>query len=129
MPKTIVNPPTMAPPTGYSYAVRKTGTPIFISGQVALDEKGQVVGKGDVEAQTEQVFRNLQTVVAACGGTMSDVVKVNVYVTDPSHRPAVSAARLRHFPKGEWPASTYVVVSALALPELLVEIEAVAVVD
>ena len=129
MPKTIVNPPNMAPPTGYSYAVKKTGTPVFVSGQVALDERGQVVGKGDAEAQTEQVFKNLTTVVAACGGSMSDVEKLNVYVTDPAHRPAVAAARLRHFTAGEYPASTYVVVSALAIPELLVEVEAVAMID
>jgi len=124
--KQIVNPAAMAPPSGYSYAVRKGGTPVFISGQVALDGQGKVVGEGDAAAQTEQVFRNLHTVVEACGGTLDDIVKINVYVTDAAYRPAIAAARQRHWKEGQYPASTYVVVSALAVPQLLVEIEAVA---
>jgi len=124
--KQIVNPAAMAPPSGYSSAVRKGGTPVFISGQVALDGQGKVVGEGDAAAQTEQVFRNLRTVVEACGGTLDDIVKINVYVTDAAYRPAIAAARQRHWKEGQYPASTYVVVSALAVPQLLVEIEAVA---
>ena len=126
MTKQIINPPKMAPPTGYSYAVKKSGTPVFISGQVALDAEGKLVGEGDAEAQTEQVFRNLRSVVEACGGTMDDIVKITIFVTDPAYRPAVAAARQKHFKEGEYPASTYLVVSALAVPPLLVEIEAVA---
>jgi enamine deaminase RidA (YjgF/YER057c/UK114 family) len=129
MSKQIVNPPTMAPPTGYSYAIKKSGTPIFIAGQVAIDGKGQIVGEGDPEAQVEQVFQNLRTVVEACGGGMADIVKLNIYVTDGSCRPAVVAGRQRHFAAGEAPASTYVIVSGLAVPQLLVEIEAVAMVE
>lgn len=68
--KQIINPDTMAPPTGYSYGVKKGGTPLFISGQVALDAAGKLVGEGDAAAQCEQVFRNLRTVVEAAGGTM-----------------------------------------------------------
>jgi enamine deaminase RidA (YjgF/YER057c/UK114 family) len=124
--KQVVNPAGMAPPSGYSYAVVKAGTPVFISGQVALDGAGKLVGEGDAAAQTEQVFRNLRTVVEACGGTLDDVVKINIYVTDAAYRPAVAAARQRHFQEGRYPASTYVVVSALAVPQLLVEVEAVA---
>ena len=126
MAKQIINPPKMAPPTGYSYAVKKSGTPVFISGQVALDAEGKLVGEGDAAAQTEQVFRNLRSVVEACGGTMDDIVKITIFVTDPAYRPAVAAARQKHFKEGEYPASTYLVVSALAVPQLLVEIEAVA---
>jgi 2-iminobutanoate/2-iminopropanoate deaminase len=126
MAKTIINPPTLAAPTGYSYAIKKSGTPVFISGQVALDGQGKLVGEGDVAAQTEQVFRNLQAVVEACGGTLEDVVKITIFVTDTSYRPAVAAARLKWFKEGQWPASTYLVVSALAVPTMLVEIESVA---
>jgi enamine deaminase RidA (YjgF/YER057c/UK114 family) len=126
MSKTIVNPPALAKPTGYSYAMKKTGTPVFISGQVALDAEGKLVGENDAAAQTEQVFENLQAVVEGCGGTMGDIVKITIFVTDPSYRPAVAAARLKWFKEGEWPASTYLVVSALAVPTMLVEIEAVA---
>lgn len=126
MSKTVINPPSLAKPTGYSYAIKKTGTPVFISGQVALDGEGKLVGEGDAAAQTEQVLKNLQAVVEGCGGTLDDVVKLTIFVTDPSYRPAVAAARLKWFKEGEWPASTYLVVSALAVPTMLVEIEAVA---
>lgn len=123
----IVNVPGMAPPIGYSFAVKKSGTPIHLAGQVAIDGAGCIVGEGDAEAQTEQVFQNLRRVVAACGGTMDDIVKINVYVTDAKYRPAIAAARTRHFAAGKLPASTYVVVAGLAIPQLLVEVEAVAI--
>jgi 2-iminobutanoate/2-iminopropanoate deaminase len=126
MAKTVINPPSLAKPTGYSYAIKKSGTPVFISGQVALDGEGTLVGENDAAAQTEQVFKNLQAVVESCGGTMDDIVKITIFVTDPSYRPAVAAARLKWFKEGQWPASTYLVVSALAVPTMLVEIEAVA---
>lgn len=126
MSKTVINPPSLAKPTGYSYAIKKSGTPVFVSGQVALDGEGKLVGEGDAAAQTEQVLKNLQAVVEGCGGTLDDVVKLTIFVTDPSYRPAVAAARLKWFKEGEWPASTYLVVSALAVPTMLVEIEAVA---
>jgi enamine deaminase RidA (YjgF/YER057c/UK114 family) len=129
MSKQIINPPSMPAPRGYSYAVKKAGTPVFISGQVAIDGRDQVVGEGDAAAQVEQVFRNLRTVVEASGGSLDDIVKLNVYVTDAAYRPAVVAARQKHFREGQYPASTYVVVTALAIPQLLVEIEAVAIVD
>src|SRR5262245_21436016 len=101
--KTVINPPAMAKPTGYSYAIKKSGTPVFISGQVALDADGRIVGENDIEAQVEQVFRNLRTVVEACDGTLDDVVKITVFVTDPSYRPAVASARQRHFKEGAYP--------------------------
>lgn len=128
MAKTVINPPTLAKPNGYSYAIKKTGTPVFISGQVAIDAEGKLVGENDAAAQTEQVFKNLQAVVEGCGGTLDDVVKITIFVTDPSYRPAVAAARLKWFKEGQWPASTYLVVAALAVPTMLVEIEAVAIV-
>ena len=129
MSKQIINPSTMAAPSGYSYAVKKRGTPVFIAGQVGLDATGRLVGEGDAAAQAEQAFQNLRTVVEACGGRMDDIVKITIFVTDASFRPAVAAARQRHFAKGAYPASTYLVVSGLAVPQLLVEVEAVAMLD
>jgi len=129
MPKQIVNPAGVSPPKGYSHAVRKSGTPVFLAGQVAYDADGKLVGEGDIAAQVEQVFQNIRTVVTACGGTMADIVKLTIYVTDVSHRPAVAAARLRHFADGQYPAATYLVISALAAPQFLVEIEAVAMIE
>lgn len=128
MSKQIINPPSMPAPSGYAYAVKKAGTPVYISGQVAIDGSGKLVGEGDAAAQTEQVFQNLRTVVEAAGGSLRDIVKLTVYVTDPSYRPAIAAARQKHFKDGDYPASTYVVISGLALPQLLVEIEAIAIV-
>ena len=129
MTKEVIRPNGMLNAPGYSHAVMKAGTPVFISGQVAQDATGTIVGEGDIEAQVRQVFLNLRTVVNACGGSMDDIVKINVYVTDLSYRPAVAAARMTHFRPGFMPASTFVVVSSLADPRMLVEIEAVAMVE
>jgi enamine deaminase RidA (YjgF/YER057c/UK114 family) len=123
----IVKPKGMAPANGYSYAIKKSGMPVFLAGQVALDADGALVGEGDVAVQVEQVFQNLKTVVEACGGGIEDIVKLNIYATSPEQRPAIAAARQRWFPDGQYPASTYVVVAALAAPVFLVEIEAVAI--
>jgi enamine deaminase RidA (YjgF/YER057c/UK114 family) len=129
MAKQIVNPASMAQPTGYSHVVKKSGTPVYIAGQVALDGAGKVVGKGDPAAQAEQVFANLRTAVEAAGGSMGDIVKLNVFALDVGYRPAIAEARARAFPDGDFPASTFVVISGLAAPDFLLEIEAVAVLD
>ena len=92
-------------PTGYSYAVKKSGTPVFISGQVGIGGDGRSPETAASSAQTEQVFQNLRTVVEACGGSMDDIVKITVFVTDPAFRSAVVAARQRHFTQGDYPAS------------------------
>lgn len=128
MAKEIINPASMATPTGYSYAVKKAGTPVYISGQVAQDSAGNLVGKGDAGAQAEQVMQNLRAVCEAAGGTLDDIVRITVYVTDLAYRPAVGAVRLKYFSEGSYPGSTFVVVSSLATPDYLVEIEAIAVV-
>ena len=124
MPRQIINPSNMAAPSGYSYAVKKSGTPVFISGQVGIGADGRIAGDGGVDAQTEQVFQNLRTVVQASGGSMADIVKLTIFVTDPAFRSAIVAARQRHFSEGAYPASTY-----LAVPQLLVEVEAIAMID
>jgi 2-iminobutanoate/2-iminopropanoate deaminase len=101
---------------------------VFIAGQVAADAKGGVVGKGDFAAQTKQVFENLSAAVKAAGGTMADVAKINVYVTDVSQIGAFREVRQQYF-TGNPPASTFVQVVALARPEFLVEVEAIVAVD
>ena len=123
--KTVINPPEMAAPTGYSYAIKKTGMPVFISGQVALDGKGTLVGENDVAAQVEQVFANLRSVVGACGGTLDDVVKITIYVTDINQRQGVHKARQEYF-SGDFPTATTVQVVALADPAYRVEIDVIA---
>src|SRR3954470_14438927 len=124
------NPPALSAPTGYTHIVEVTGPnrTIYVSGQIAFDKDGKVVGApGDMKAQAEQVFRNLETALTAAGATFSDVVKMNSYITDMSKAQAVRDVRARYF-KDATPASTFVEVKGLVRPELLLEIEVVAVV-
>ena len=123
------NPPALSTPTGYTHIVEVTGPAktIYISGQIAYDKDGKVVGAGDMKAQAEQVFKNLQAALTAAGATFSDVVKMNSYITDMSKVQAVRDVRARYF-KDATPASTFVEVKGLVRPELMLEIEVIAVV-
>lgn len=112
------------PLSHYTDAVRG-GDTLWISGMLAFDSDGSIVGGADVVAQTEQVFRNLELVLRHCGAEFENVVKVVVYLIDVSARPAINEVRKRYFGDAR-PASTLVEVAALAHPEALVEIEAVA---
>jgi reactive intermediate/imine deaminase len=125
------NPPALSTPTGYTHVVEVTGPAktIYISGQIAYDKDGKIVGApGDMKAQAEQVFKNLQTALTAAGAKFSDVVKMNSYITDMSKVQAVRDVRAQYF-KDATPASTFVEVKGLVRPELLLEIEVVAVVS
>jgi reactive intermediate/imine deaminase len=126
MSRQIIAPPFIHKAAGYSHAVR-AGDTVYVAGQVAVDPEGNVVGAGDIDAQVAQVWQNLKAVLAYAGGSVDDIVKITVFVTDIAHRPAVAAARESVFPHGRYPASTFLVVQSLARPELLVEIEAIAV--
>ncbi|WP_328666961.1 RidA family protein [Streptomyces sp. NBC_00322] len=121
-------PEGVAPGTGYSHVVWGTGRFVAVSGQCALDEAGKVVGEGDPAAQATQVFENLRRCLAAAGASFDDVVKLTYFVTDVAHLPAVRAARDAVIDAGRLPASSAVQVAALFRPELLVEIEAFALV-
>jgi reactive intermediate/imine deaminase len=118
-------PEGVAPPTGaYVHAVRAGGL-LFVAGQVARGQDGKPVGEGDVEAQAVQVLENLQAVLATAGCTLRDVVQVTCFLTDLRHRERVGVVRRRYF--GEHlPASTTVEVSKLAERELLIEMDAIA---
>ena len=125
----LLHPDTMPKSIGYSQlATVSGGTIVFISGQVALDKSGNVVGKDDFRAQAQQVFENLKAAVEAAGGTFDDVIKINSYVLDVSHVPEFREIRDKYVNVKSPPASTAVQVSKLFRPEFLVEIEAVAVV-
>ena len=122
----IITPATVHPTKGYSHAVKMGGL-VFVSGQVAQDQAGEIVGKGDVRTQTEQVFANLRAVLEASGSGLDLIGKITVFTTKAEHRPAIAEVRQRVFEGiGRFPASTYLVVTALAVPDFLVEIEAVA---
>lgn len=124
----VIQPETVHDTTAfaYSHAVRM-GDLIFVAGEVPRDRNGDLVGKGDVRAQTEQVFENLKAVLEAAGSGLDKVGKVTVFTTSLEYRPIIHEVRSRIFQEvGHLPASTLAVVTSLADPDWLVEIEAVA---
>ncbi|MFJ4283285.1 RidA family protein [Streptomyces massasporeus] len=124
----IPAPEGVAAAAQYSHVVLGTGRFVAIAGQLALDERGRLVGEGDPAAQARQVFENLRRCLAAAGATFDDVVKLTYFVTDMAHMPAVRAARAAHIPDDRLPAASAVQVAALVRPDILIEVEAFAVV-
>jgi reactive intermediate/imine deaminase len=125
--KRFLNPDTLSAPFGYSHVVDSpAGRIVHISGQVPLDSDGQLVGEGDFEAQTRQVFENLNRALEAAGAAWRDVVKLNYFLTDVTQITSVRAIRDEFVDTEHPPASTLVQVSGLFRPEVMVEIEAVA---
>ena len=106
----------------------RAGNQIFLQGQTAIAMEGNLVGVGDPGAQARNACANIKALLEELGGQMSDVVKITVYVTDVAFRPAIYAEIVEAF-DGKCPCSTGVVVKGLALPELLVEIDATAIVS
>ena len=121
------NPKSMSQPRGYTQVV-KVGNTVYIAGQVGVAEDGSVVGKGDPEAQVRQTWRNLEAAARSAGGTLQDIVKTTTYVTNIAHAGAVRKVREDLYQSSSPPTSTLLVVSELADPDFLVEIEAIAVV-
>jgi 2-iminobutanoate/2-iminopropanoate deaminase len=117
--------PSVRTPPGYSHAVQAAGL-VFVSGQVALDANGSVVGTDDLGEQARQAFRNLGAVLEAAGCSYADVVKLTYFVRDIGAVGAIRAARDEFVDTANPPASTLVEVSRLFMPDLLIEIEAVA---
>jgi enamine deaminase RidA (YjgF/YER057c/UK114 family) len=125
------NPDGVSKPTGYTHVVSGQGRLVFISGQVAIDKDGNVVGEGDLARQAEQVFENLSTCLASAGATFADVTKMTTFIVGyqaSRDRPVLSAVRQKYLPAQNPPASTLVGVQALATPAIMIEIEATAVV-
>ena len=120
----VPNPKTK--PQGYS-AVVKAGNTVFVSGQIAFDSNGDLVGEGDFLAQATQTFDNVEAALRAAGASWDDIAKITTFLVNVDDYPAYAAERLRRFPEGG-PASSTIVVKALVMPELLIEIEAIAVI-
>ncbi|HWD80467.1 MAG TPA: RidA family protein [Kribbella sp.] len=117
----------VAPGNGYSHVVTGTGQWVAVSGQLALDADGKLVGAGEPGAQAEQVFANLERCLAAAGATFESVVKLTFFLTDVGQLPAIRVVRDKYIP-GTKPASTAVQVAALAVPGALLEVEAYAII-
>lgn len=126
MQKKVMNPTTIAPPiSNYSHAVRIEVADtafIYVAGQVALDPAGKLVGRNDIGVQTEFVFQLLETILHEAGGSLRDVFKANIFVTDMSQFETVAAVRNRYFAIDP-PVSTFVEVSKLVREGLMIEIE------
>lgn len=128
---TLKNPEGVAKPKGYSHAAEidlGKSKMLIISGQVAMDAEGRVVGMNNFEQQADQVFKNIKTIVESSGGTMNDVVKFTFYLRDVSNIVKVREVRDRYVNTATPPASTLVEVSDLFRDEFLLEIEATAVI-
>jgi enamine deaminase RidA (YjgF/YER057c/UK114 family) len=125
----LLNPPGVHPPQAHYSHVARAGQTLYISGQLAVDPSGAVVGVGDARAQARRCYDNLAVVVAHYGGSLRHLVKTTTYITHWAYRPLVAAARDEVFPAPPYPANTLVVVQGLAEPHFLVEIEGVAVLD
>ncbi len=131
MEKQFINPAGLVKPGVYTPAISvQGGKTIYVSGQVSQDAEGQLVGKGDLLAQAEQVYKNLGLALTGAGATFAAVVKLNVYVVgfQSQQRALLQSVREKYVSKENPPASTLVGVQALARADFLVEIEAVAVV-
>lgn len=123
---TFLHPAGLAPSPSYTPVVQVSGgRTVYISGQIALDAQGQIVGVGDFEAQARQVFGNLRLALDAAGMTFQHVIKLGLYVTDMGHLATLRRVRDEHVNAAQPPASTLVQVAALAYPDLLFEADAV----
>lgn len=127
--KRFLNPAVLPQPFGYSHVVEvQAGRALYISGQIALDAAGQLVGAGDMAAQAEQVFAHIAAALAAAGASFADVVKLTYFLTDIAQIAAVRTVRDRYINTQQPPASSAVEVRRLVRDDLLIEIEAIAVV-
>lgn len=125
----FVNPPGLPTPVGYSHvAEASSGRTIYISGQVALDQDRSLVGANDLRAQTQQVFTNLKTALEAAGADFSQVVKLNFFLLDISQLPVIREVRDQFVNAQGPPASSAVEVRRLFRDDLLIEVDAIAVV-
>ncbi len=128
MTRQTISTPSCAPTPRFFAQAVKTGAMIFVSGQLARDRDGRVVGKGDMAAQTRQVIENIQAILRAGGAELRHVVKLTAFMTDMSLAPQAWAVREEFF-AAHPPASTGVEVKRLTQPDFLIEIEAIAVID
>jgi enamine deaminase RidA (YjgF/YER057c/UK114 family) len=132
MEKEFINPPGLNKPPGYTHTVTaRGGKQVFIAGQTAWNAQGELVGRGDLRAQTVQAFENLKIALAAAGATFSDVVKFTTFIVNysPDVRPMLGEVREKYVPMDRPPAHTLIGVQSLARDGMLIEIEATAVVD
>ena len=124
-----INPPDMRPPAEYYAHVTKSGNMVFVAGQASVGRDNKMIGVNDITAQAEEVFTQLQQCLRCAGTDLNHVVKLNTYLTRPEDNRPVAAVRSKYFREaGLLPASTMVIVARLARPEMLIEVDCIAVV-
>ena len=128
MARKVIQPKSLSDPRPrYSQGILATGGKLlFIAGQTASDKDGNVVGKGNIEAQTRQVFKNLTAVLEEAGGSLDNLVMTTTYITDREYREGYNRVRMQYYKKNA-PTSTLVIITGLANPDYLIEINGVAV--
>lgn len=124
----VIQPKSLSDPRPrYSQGIlAEGGRLLFVAGQTASDKDNNVVGKGDIEAQTEQVFKNLSAVLKEAGGTLDNLVMTTTYITDRKYREGYNKVRMKQY-KQSAPTSTLVIITGLAHPDYLIEINGIAV--
>jgi enamine deaminase RidA (YjgF/YER057c/UK114 family) len=134
MPKEYINPPQLFASRQYGFSqivASQGGRTVYLSGQVAWDEKQNIVGAGDLKAQVFQTFKNLEIAMHAAGGNLEDIVSMRIYLVESQldQDQHVSDALKKYFLESEAPATTWIGVRALANKDFLIEIEAIAVIE
>jgi enamine deaminase RidA (YjgF/YER057c/UK114 family) len=115
------------PTIGYSHAA-KSGNTLYVAGQVSQDVEGKLVGKGDFETQVRQVYTNLTNILEESGGNLQNIVKMTTFLTHYNYIETYRSVRNEYFPE-PCPPNTLLIIESLALPDYMVEIEAIAVLD
>lgn len=126
MMREVINPKNVHWPFGYSHVV-KVGDTVWVSGQLPLDQDGNIVGKGDIAVQTDKTYENLQKCLESVGATLNDIVMLGVYVTDLEEYDKTRDIRKKYFGKYR-PATTGMQISKLYFPEAMIEVEATAII-
>ncbi|MEE9257656.1 MAG: RidA family protein [bacterium] len=127
MPKTILNPPSAYPSKNPRSCGTRRGPFVFTAGQVAFDSEGRLIGAGDIRAQTRQAMENIRAILEEGGASLSDVMKVNIFIAAGADKEGMNEVYSQYFP--EDPPARTAVAAGLASPEILIEIEAVAIVS
>ena len=129
MTRKVIQPKTLNDPRPrYSQAIQTSGGKLlFIAGQTASNKDGKLVGKGNIKAQTEQVYSNLRAALKAAGGTIDNLVMTTTYIVDRKYRAGYNEVRMKQYRKNP-PTSTLVIVKGLAHPDYLIEIAGIAVI-
>ncbi len=127
MPKTILNPPSAYPSKNPRSCGTRRGPLVFTAGQVAFDSEGKLIGAGDIRAQTRQAMENIRAILEEGGASLPDVMKVNIFIAAGADKEGMNEVYSQYFP--EDPPARTAVTAGLASPEILIEIEAVAIVS